>query len=152
MSVLSDWSCDAHGIFESKTGHCPSGCMDSFVHKVFLKAPGLKSDRTTSIDGTLRSLAADFGLTDMNNQNGTSAVIRPDARKMALREEQHNQLMGKLGDTSRSWGTIPSGATGISQAMGANRVVSDNALSMLKPTLLPPKPIVVGKHDAKIEV
>ena len=147
MAVLSDYSCLAHGVFESMTGHCPNGCSDSFVNKVFLQAPGITSARTKNIDGTLRGLAADFGLTDLNNQGGTSAVARPDARKEAAR----NELMGKLGDTSQAWGQILPGNTGVTQAISAARAVPGNALEAVRPVLQAPKPAVVARYDAKIE-
>ena len=147
MAVLSDWSCAAHGVFESMTGRCPHGCSNSFVNKVFLQAPGLKSARTTNIDKTLQNLAGDFGLTDLNNQGGTSAVVRPNSRAVAARE----QLMGKLGDTSHAWGQIPTGSAGVNQAIASQKLVPDNALSSIKPSLVQPRPMVVGKHDAKIE-
>ena len=163
MAVLADYSCAAHGIFESMTGHCPSGCSDSFVNKVFLQAPGLTSARTKNIDGTLRGLAADFGLTDLNNQNGTSAVIRPDPRKIAARDS----LMGKLGETANSWGEMQPGGVfqvgkgavpvdgragqGAISTLASVGARADNALEAVKPALMPPKPLIVGRHDAKIE-
>ena len=147
MAVLHDWECSAHGRFEAFAAHCPHGCGDSMVHKVFIQAPGLHSARTTNIDRNLRALANDYGLTNMNNQNGTSAAVRPDARKEAAR----NELMGKLGDTSHAWGQIPTGASGIGQALSAHHAAADNALASIKPILQAPKPLVVARHDAKLE-
>ena len=147
MAVLADWECLAHGRFESFEQKCPHGCGQSIVSKIFINAPGIHSDRTKNIDKTFRNLADDFGLTNMNNQNGQSAAVRPDPAKMAARE----QLMGKLGDTSNAWGNVPSGQTGVTQAIAAARVSADNALQPLLPSLTAPKPLVVAKHDAEIK-
>jgi hypothetical protein len=142
---LFDYQCQAHGIIrDSYTGKCPHGCDKAFVQKVFLKAPGLKSDRTKNIDSTVRDLAADYGLTNLNNQNGTSACVRPDWRK----ERERNDLIGKLGDTSGAWGQIPGGKIG--DAMSANHATPGDTLSAVQPLLHAPRPGVVARYDAKI--
>ena len=147
MAVLHDWICLAHGKFESFDGRCPHGCDEQFVAKTYVQAPGLRSDRTKNIDNTFRQLAADYGLTDMNNQNGTGAVKRPDPYK----EKEQSELIGRLGDTSHLWGQLPSGQGGISQALAANRVAGENALSAILPSLHQPVPQVVGRYDAPID-
>ena len=147
MAVLSDFLCSAHGVFESMDGRCPHGCSPGFVQKIFLKAPAFNSARTTNIDNTLAALASDFGLTDMNNRGGTSAVVRPDHKEAQRRE----QLMGKLGDTSNAWGHMPGGQNSISQALSQAKARPDNVLSEVRDTLSPPKPMVVGNHQAQID-
>jgi hypothetical protein len=118
------------------------------VEITYLQPAGLTSFRTKNIDKTLGNLAADFGLTDMNNQNGTSAVVRPNSK--AVRQQQ--ELMGKLGDTSSAWGNVPQGNAGISQALSTTRALPDNALQSLRPALAQPKPMVVARHDGEIKV
>lgn len=146
MAVLHDFRCMAHGVFESMTGECPHGCSQSFVEKVFLKAPGIHSDRTKNIDSTLAGLASDFGLTNMNNNNGNQAAVIPDWKAMKERE----QLLGKLGDTSQAWGQIPKSDTGVSQAIQATKVLPDNQLANLKPTFTQPIPNVVGRDTTPL--
>ena len=148
MPVLHDYSCKAHGVFESMTGICPHGCGKSMVEITYLQPAGLTSFRTKNIDKTLGNLAADYGLTDLNNQNGTSAVVRPNSK--AVRQQQ--ELMGKLGDTSNAWGAVPKGNTGINQALQASRAMPDNALQTVLPSLQQPKPLVVARHDGEIKV
>jgi hypothetical protein len=155
---LHDYRCLAHGVFESFDGKCPSGCDDSLVQKVFLKPAGFHSARTVNIDKTLDQLALDFNMTDMNNQNGTSAAARPDPKKIKERQEQldrmtyeSNQLMGKLGDTTQAWGQIPNGNTGVQQAMAQVKAVGDNALAPLLPSLTGPKANVVASYNAEIK-
>lgn len=64
--ILRDYKCDEHGFFESDQPVCPQGCTDS-VFAVYLKAPGLKSDRTKNADQTLQNLASDFNMTDIKS-------------------------------------------------------------------------------------
>lgn len=148
---LFDYECLGHGRFEAFEPVCPSGCAGSLVRKVFLKAPGHLSDRSKNIDTTFQNLANDFGLTDMNNQNGTSAAVRPDPMKLYEREQAAAQLQGRLGDTSGAWVTIPNGATGINQALAQSKASPDNALAPLLHELRGPTPNVVGKFDANLE-
>jgi hypothetical protein len=63
--ILRDYSCMAHGIFESAKPECPQGCKGGMVSIVHLKAPGFVSVRTKGIDKTTRNLASQFGLTDI---------------------------------------------------------------------------------------
>lgn len=149
--LLFDYECLAHGRFEGVSAECPSGCSGSLVRKVFLKAPGHLSDRSKNIDTTFQNLANDFGLTDMNNQNGTSAAVRPDPMKLYEREQAAAQLQGHLGDTSQAWRGIPSGATGINQALAQSKASPDNALAPLLPELRGPTPNVVAKFDADLK-
>lgn len=148
MPVLHDYSCKAHGVFESMTGTCPHGCGESMVEITYLQPAGLTSFRTKNIDKTFSNLASDFGLTDMNNQNGTSAVVRPNSKAVSRQQE----LMGKLGDTSGAWGQVPKGNAGINQALAASRALPDNALQTVRPSLQQPKPMVVARHDAQVKV
>lgn len=163
MAVLKDFVCLAHGRFESMTGKCPNGCSDDMVAVRYFKAPGLTSDRTKNIDRTLQNLASDFGLTNINNQNGTSAAIRPDPKAIKERE----QLMGKLGDTSGMWGSVTPGGTykvgtgaipvdgrsgqGAVSTIQSVGAMPGNALETVAPMLHPPVPNVVGRFDAKLE-
>ena len=147
MAVLHDWICLAHGKFESFDGRCPYGCDEAFVAKTYVQAPGLRSDRTKNIDRTFQALANDFGLTDMNNQNGTGAVKRPDPAK----EKARNELLGHMGDTSHLWGAMATGNNAVPQALSANHLQSGNALSDVRPILKQPVPQVVGRFDGKID-
>ncbi len=147
MAVLHDYNCMAHGVFESMTGNCPHGCGKSMVEITYIQPAGLTSFRTKNIDKTLGNLASDFKLTDMNNQNGTSAVVRPNSKAVAAQ----NQLMGKLGDTRNAWGQVPQGTSGINQALASSKAIPDNALQSIRPALQQPKPMVVGRHDGEIK-
>jgi hypothetical protein len=147
MAVLRDYQCLAHGNFEGFEAKCPYGCSDSFIKMIFLKPPGYHSDRTKGIDSTLKGLASDFGLTDMNNQNGTSANVRPDWKAVKERE----QLLGKLGDTSQAWGTISKDGNGVAQAIKETKIIPDNALATVKESLVPPRANVVARDNSVID-
>lgn len=67
MAVLKDYCCPKHGEFESREAQCPMKNCDADVYVLFKKAPGLKSDKTKSTDKNLKSLALDFGMTDIKS-------------------------------------------------------------------------------------
>ena len=175
--VLHDWVCMAHGLFEAETGRCPHGCSEMFTKKVFLKAPGVVSDRTKSIDAAIQGLADDYKLTDINNQNGTSACVRPDpkaARRHSEMQEAIAQRLNQMGagefdgsavgiksgaDTSGLWGNLPVrnqdgtlNTSAIPSLLSANRLQGDNLLAPVMPALKPPTPMVVGRDNSKIDV
>jgi hypothetical protein len=68
MGVLHDYECPDHGIFEARAPRkCPfKGCKQE-ITRVFLKAPGYKSERTKGADSTLKKLAMDYGMTNIKS-------------------------------------------------------------------------------------
>jgi len=125
--VLHDYKCLAHGIFKnSSTGKCPHGCADRFVSVVFLTPPAYHGGRTKNIDKQLTALAKDAGLTDMNNQNGTSSVFSPQPTI----SPEDNRAMMLAGQTyARSLGQ---GDTAISQSMQSVGAPAENNLAPVK--------------------
>jgi hypothetical protein len=70
---LFDWKCPRHGVFESSHPICPEmGCNHKGVEKIFLKAPGFKSDMTKRTDAGFEQTASKLNMTDMSNRNGNS--------------------------------------------------------------------------------
>ena len=68
MSVLHDWECPTHGVFEArKPTKCPFKGCNQEIERVFLKAPGFKSDRTKNADRNLKQLGMEFGMTNMRS-------------------------------------------------------------------------------------
>lgn len=135
MAIIKEWSCAAHGFFESEEAVCPRGCKGGmFIQRVILTAPGLNTARTKNIDKTLVGLANQFGLTDMNNQNGTGAVKRGDPGANKRMEEYNAMIKARFGSPWQSVtpggmqmpdGTIKGGSAGAGavqhiQTMGAS--------------------------------
>lgn len=78
--VIHDFECAAHGVFEKRVKggelpKCPHGCSKSFVKKVFLKAPAHVSNGTKFQDSAVRTLAADFGMSDVRNDKDGGSVM-----------------------------------------------------------------------------
>lgn len=74
MGVMKEWNCAAHGSFESDEPVCPSGCHGPFITREFRTAPGYKSINTKFMDQGMRTIAHEYGLTDMSNRNGKSVM------------------------------------------------------------------------------
>ena len=145
MAALNDYVCMAHGVFESRTGKCPHGCGKGMTQIVHLKAPGFVTARTQGIDSTLRGLAADHGLTDMNNHGGETGAFVPDAGVARQNAEMQRQL--QTGSTFA--GAI--GQNGIAKTLSQSGFQSDNALNndVVKSMIQPPKPNVVASWSEK---
>jgi len=67
MSVLHDYLCESHGLFESYEPQCPIKFCTAELNMVFLKPVALKSDKTKQADRNLRGLAQDFQMSDIKS-------------------------------------------------------------------------------------
>jgi len=67
MSVLHDYLCASHGLFESYEPECPIKFCTAELNMVFLKPVALKSDKTKQADRNLRGLAQDFQMSDIKS-------------------------------------------------------------------------------------
>lgn len=118
MSVLHDYQCLAHGVFESFEAKCPHGCAAAFVKLVFLKPPGIKHNGTKVADASLRALAADYGLTNIGSNGGES--VRDYIRRGQSMDPQNRKL-----NFAPLWQDVPHAAPGFSQTEGASVPVVD---------------------------
>jgi hypothetical protein len=125
MSIKKEWMCMAHGPFESAKPQCPKGCTT--VERRFFTPTSIKtSDRTKNIDRTLETLAKDFGLSNMNNQNGTSAAKRPNPTQVNQMEAMNEAIKQRFGvNMGGGWGGMPEkgGAPVAAQSLNAQSTV-----------------------------
>ena len=84
--ILKEWTCLAHGNFDSFWPKCPAGCEGKIVRRAFRTPPGVTSPQTKGVDGTLRQLAAEYGLSDMNNHGGETGVRQPSQSTVDFNE------------------------------------------------------------------
>jgi hypothetical protein len=96
MSVLHDWQCLAHGVFEKRVQpgripKCPKGCSSSFVKLVYLKPVGTVSARTRKSDKLVREMADAQGLSDIS-----TSPSRPGG-SVAQRNRMKNGMRGPQG-------------------------------------------------------
>jgi len=144
--ILRDWECLAHGFFESgeEAPKCPKGCSKSMIRIAHLKAPGIGTDRTKGIDSTMRNLANDFGLTDVNTRGGDS--VKENLKRTEVGDPT-KQLMDRMGGP---WQSLDKNRNAL-QALSGMGVQGGNTLDSVKPLLNQPKPQVVARYDGKIE-
>lgn len=67
MSVLREYRCAAHGPYEAYAPVCQFCGNGFFVKQEIRTAPAFRRKNMKFIDGTLRSIADDHGLTDLKN-------------------------------------------------------------------------------------
>ena len=65
MSVLKDYHCKNHGIFEAWEPVCPMKNCKGELSVVFLKPVGTRSAKTKHTDNTVKQLAIEYGMTDV---------------------------------------------------------------------------------------
>jgi len=113
------------------------------VKKMFA-APAILSGRTRNIDSTIKGMAQEHGLTDMNNRGG-GAVFKPDANFSQAQQNLQAQMMS--GKTYA--GSMGQGANAIQTAMSEGGFKPDNAIDSVRPLLTKPKPNVQASWDGK---
>jgi hypothetical protein len=100
MPILREYVCAAHGEFEAAEPECPHGCSSRFVRQEFRTAPAYRSGGTARIDGELKGLAKDYGMSDI-----------PSVR-------EGESVMGNLRKNpshAPSWGNVEHAAPGFSE-------------------------------------
>ena len=143
MPALHDYICAVHGKFDSFNGKCPHGCGKELVQKVF-SAPALISSRTKNIDKTVRDLANDAGVTNLNNRGG-QAAFQYDSKMDVAAEDMRRQFLS--GQTFS--GALNSGDNGIAGTLADNNLKGDNALTQVKDLLTQPKAIPTASWNGK---
>ncbi len=145
---LHDYVCLAHGNFDAMVKDvenlppCPHGCSGAMVRRAFIKAPGLISARTTASDSALSSIADQHHLTNMDNQNGASSVLRTNGSQETQEASMRRQFM----DTA----TKPSAlGDNVVSSLGSMGFQGGNSLKELASSLTQPKAIPHASWDGK---
>lgn len=105
MGTLREWRCEAHSEFENSTGICPDCGNKMFVRQEIRTAPAFKGRSTKFIDGQLREIADDHGLTDLRND--------PKAGVSVLQSMMDGKNLSSI--EKPRWGTIEHAAPGFSK-------------------------------------
>jgi hypothetical protein len=84
--ILNDYKCSLHGVFEGSHPICPElGCESEDVIKVYLKAPGTRSDATKRFDAGIRKSAESMGISNFRSaQREGDTAYGGDAGKQLL--------------------------------------------------------------------
>ena len=134
--ILRDYHCTEHGYFEGWQDACPiKGCAGE-VSRVFLQPVGIKSEKTKAADKNLKSLAQEFGMTDIKStregEHQSGYLTRNNVQTEAQRQEAMEQaaVAEQRPGASALWG----GAGGISMSSvmgGMFKPVRDESVSVL---------------------
>jgi len=104
MAVLKQWVCAVHGEYESTIMKCEDCGHAMFVKQEIRTAPAFHGRSTKFIDGQLREIADDAGLTDLRND--------PKAGVSVLQAMQNKKNLSDI--QKPRWGMIQHAAPGFS--------------------------------------
>ncbi len=143
--VLHDFECAAHGVFEKRVKadelpKCPQGCPRSFVKKVFLRAPAHVSNSTKFQDSAVRTLASDFGMTDVKNDKDGGSVMDAMRKGQDLGRPKFMEVPHAAPGWSQRGEAAPSFNP---QAAMSTQVQGENAVMKLPA----PQPVVGKGHS-----
>ncbi len=83
--VIKEWACKKHGNFEGSHPICPAlGCRSQEVERVFLTAPGVKSEFTTRHEQGVKKLAAAYGQSDFRTARAGESSKKHDLGQRLL--------------------------------------------------------------------
>jgi hypothetical protein len=125
LSVLHNFECAAHGIFEMRvqagvTPMCPKGCSKAFVTLVYLQAPAIGSERVRFATNLIKRAAELQGLADIDVSPSTpgGSVADKNFLKSGNPIKAQAGPMFKVGTASGKVDirTLPHGANGLNEA------------------------------------
>ena len=140
--ILKEWRCMAHGIFENSTGLCPRGCSQMFVTREIRTAPAYERPNKKFVDQQLRGIAADYGVTNLQND------AKANLSALQIAQSKNNS------EYKPEWVSIPHAPAGFSKSGDAAPVFEPGSMGMtpspkatatLK-SLPKPKPHIVGTY------
>lgn len=77
MSVIKEWKCAKHGVFDGSHAICPTlGCRSESVERVFITPVGIKSNFVTRHEHGIKKLADAYGQTDFKTARAGEASIK----------------------------------------------------------------------------
>lgn len=95
---LFDWRCPKHGTFERSHPICPgNGCDSADVVKVFLKAPGARSDSTRRFDAGIRKSAEMMNLSNFRSAKAGESSKIPMQQQVLWGNEVNKALPNGMG-------------------------------------------------------
>ena len=101
MAILRDYHCSVHSYFEGWDAKCPiKGCTGE-IHNVILQAPGLISDKTKNTDKTVRGLAQDFGMNDIQSTRAGESQTGFLTKDNKLSEAEYKHASGAIDEMKR---------------------------------------------------
>jgi len=133
--IVREYRCYGHGPFENSTGKCPHGCSPRFVVQEIRTAPAIRHASTDKADGTARSLAESYGMSDIPTVRDGESVM---------------QAMRRQPTHAPHWGHVDHAAPGWSQRGEAPKTVSpqaygaapENRIAEVKSQFTGPTPII----------
>jgi hypothetical protein len=84
MSIVKEWKCEKHGVFDSSHPICPSlGCRSQKVERVFITPVGIKSEFLTRHEKGIKKLAEAYGQSDFRTARaGETSIKRPVGQEL----------------------------------------------------------------------
>lgn len=111
--VIREWRCADCGTTGETSGPLEevvcSTCNAQEAERVFLTPPGIKSPKTSTADRELKSLAQDFGMSNMSNRDGAAvkaAPQGPQAPRFEAGNPQVMQAIQRLGSSADGFSSV----------------------------------------------
>lgn len=154
MSVLKEWKCAKHSVFESSHPICPAfGCDSSKVERAFITPVGIKSEFVSRHEKGIKRLAAAYGQSDFKTARaGESSVKHPVGQQVLW----GNDIQKHLGMDMNALTAAAARPFVVEKADGSKETVPQGMrlaatdLGLTQRVLPPAGELTVSKHEPKM--
>lgn len=153
--IIKEWRCKQHGDFESSHPICPAlGCRSKQVERVFLTAPGVKSEFVTRHEAGVKKLAAAYGQTDFRTAKPGESSKKHDLGQKLLwgNEVQKTLGMGMADLTARTAQPFTvEKKDGSKETVPHGMRLAATELGITQRVLPPAGELTVSRHEPKMK-
>lgn len=155
MAIVKEWKCAKHGTFEGSHPICPAlGCRSQKVERVFLTAPGIKSEFHSRHEQGIKKLAAAYGQSDFRSAKaGETSVKSAVGQKLLWGSDVKKELgmdMGQL-TAQASQPFVVQRKDGSSETVPHGMRLAATELGITQRVLPPAGELTVSRHEPKMK-
>jgi len=155
VSVIKEFKCEQHGVFDSSHPICPAfGCHSEKVERVFITPVGIKSEFVTRHEKGIKKLAAAYGQSDFKTARaGEASIKHPVGSKLLWGSEVKKELgmdMGQLTAQTAQPFTVTRNDGKIETVPHGMRLAATE-LGITQRVLPPAGELTVSRHEPKMK-
>lgn len=153
--VIKEWKCAKHGTFDGSHPICPAlGCRSLKVERVFLTAPGVKSEFNTRHEQGIKKLAASYGQSDFRTARAGESSKKHDLGQKLLwgSDVQKNLGMDMNALTARTAQPFTvQRKDGATETVPHGMRLAATELGITQRVLPPAGELTVSRHEPKMK-
>lgn len=152
--IIKEFRCKKHGNFESSHPICPAlGCRSQNVERIFLTAPGVKSEFVTRHEQGVKKLAAAYGQHDFRTARAGESSKKHDLGQRLLWGNEVEKSLGMNMDSLTARTAQPFTVQrndGKTETVPHGMRLAATELGITQRVLPPAGELTVSRHEPKM--